>query len=376
MVFIDGVKYACATCIKGHRSTSCLHNDRELFAIKRKGRPITQCSHCRELRRTQKVHVKCNCNEKKKEESILYQTQSVEGISADIQSQEADYQSFTGDKTSVEALLNPCQCLTGAKCICCRDVTDQDSSNTQYSNYNPSHFNKEVATPNTIMNIPSANNYVNNNDSSYLFSPISSVQTTMYKLPPISASLNHDNTFIPYNTREYSSINSSGLQKNTGPFTNNISLERRYSYNDKDDIEFKSRDQSKILGEEVCHSTSTDLANIIYGPFKSCPSAMADGSCCGSNKQTTTTMSVCRCGPGCKCEGCDTHARRVNVGNSYNDTISSSSNCCSSYHEVTQPERKKIRDEDGVLLCDCGCQKLDTECPDCLENLCEEYLFK
>ncbi|CAG8851211.1 6245_t:CDS:2, partial [Racocetra persica] len=42
--------------------------DRPLIEIKRKGRPITQCNHCRELRKTHKIHVKCNCNDKSKEE--------------------------------------------------------------------------------------------------------------------------------------------------------------------------------------------------------------------------------------------------------------------------------------------------------------------
>jgi hypothetical protein len=49
------------TCIKGHRSSSCKHTDRPLFEIKKKGRPVTQCEHCRELRKTKQVHVKCLC---------------------------------------------------------------------------------------------------------------------------------------------------------------------------------------------------------------------------------------------------------------------------------------------------------------------------
>ncbi len=52
------------TCIKGHRSSSCKHTDRPLFEIKKKGRPITQCEHCRELRKTKQVHVKCICEPK------------------------------------------------------------------------------------------------------------------------------------------------------------------------------------------------------------------------------------------------------------------------------------------------------------------------
>ena len=51
------------TCIKGHRSSACKHTDRPLFEIQKKGRPVTQCSHCRELRKTKQVHVKCNCGD-------------------------------------------------------------------------------------------------------------------------------------------------------------------------------------------------------------------------------------------------------------------------------------------------------------------------
>ncbi|KAI8967596.1 copper fist DNA binding domain-containing protein, partial [Mycotypha africana] len=54
-------KYACIKCIKGHRSSKCTHNDRELFEIKKKGRPITQCANCRLLRKTRQLHIKCQC---------------------------------------------------------------------------------------------------------------------------------------------------------------------------------------------------------------------------------------------------------------------------------------------------------------------------
>ncbi|KAG6380089.1 hypothetical protein JVT61DRAFT_8174 [Boletus reticuloceps] len=61
MVLVSDKKYACETCIKGHRSSACKHTDRPLFEIKKKGRPVTQCDHCRELRKTKQVHVKCLC---------------------------------------------------------------------------------------------------------------------------------------------------------------------------------------------------------------------------------------------------------------------------------------------------------------------------
>lgn len=62
MVLINDKKYACATCIKGHRVSGCTHTDRPLFEVKKKGRPATQCQFCREKRKgsggTGTVHTK------------------------------------------------------------------------------------------------------------------------------------------------------------------------------------------------------------------------------------------------------------------------------------------------------------------------------
>ena len=52
------------SCIKGHRSSSCHHTDRPLFEVKKKGRPVSQCSKCRELRQSKKLHSKCTCDPK------------------------------------------------------------------------------------------------------------------------------------------------------------------------------------------------------------------------------------------------------------------------------------------------------------------------
>ncbi|OAD03814.1 copper fist DNA-binding transcription factor, partial [Mucor lusitanicus CBS 277.49] len=57
-------KFACIKCIKGHRSSKCTHDKRELIEIKRKGRPVSQCETCRLLRKTKQVHVKCVCEPK------------------------------------------------------------------------------------------------------------------------------------------------------------------------------------------------------------------------------------------------------------------------------------------------------------------------
>ncbi|KAI8872581.1 copper-fist-domain-containing protein, partial [Ramicandelaber brevisporus] len=61
MILIDGRKYACPQCVRGHRVGSCQHRDRELIEIRPKGRPATQCKHCRSQRNSRQLHIRCNC---------------------------------------------------------------------------------------------------------------------------------------------------------------------------------------------------------------------------------------------------------------------------------------------------------------------------
>lgn len=60
----DGTKWACASCLKGHRVSGCTHTERELLFVPKKGRPITQCHHCRSERKKKSAHHKCECGEK------------------------------------------------------------------------------------------------------------------------------------------------------------------------------------------------------------------------------------------------------------------------------------------------------------------------
>ncbi|KAL4804531.1 hypothetical protein BDV18DRAFT_143361 [Aspergillus unguis] len=65
-MLIDGEKWACEACVRGHRVSSCHHNDRPLTHINKKGRPVSQCQHCRGLRKSRTTHTKCECGDKKK----------------------------------------------------------------------------------------------------------------------------------------------------------------------------------------------------------------------------------------------------------------------------------------------------------------------
>ncbi|CAO3613655.1 unnamed protein product [Cunninghamella echinulata] len=61
MILINNIKYACTSCVKGHRSTRCKHTERNLLPIRKKGRPISQCNKCREERQKYRIHQKCLC---------------------------------------------------------------------------------------------------------------------------------------------------------------------------------------------------------------------------------------------------------------------------------------------------------------------------
>lgn len=62
MVLIrNGLKYACELCVRGHRTSSCDHSNRPLVLIKPKGRPSTNCSHCKDLRKNRNVNPSGHC---------------------------------------------------------------------------------------------------------------------------------------------------------------------------------------------------------------------------------------------------------------------------------------------------------------------------
>ncbi|KAI8801470.1 hypothetical protein BJ742DRAFT_29527 [Cladochytrium replicatum] len=62
MIFWDDLKFACKKCQTGHRNATCDHvYGRPLIEIKSKGRPVTQCNHCRERRKVRAGHSHHRC---------------------------------------------------------------------------------------------------------------------------------------------------------------------------------------------------------------------------------------------------------------------------------------------------------------------------
>ncbi|GAA5990435.1 hypothetical protein JCM10908_007371 [Rhodotorula pacifica] len=59
-MLIDGVKFSCDACTRGHRQNSCKHADRPLHEVPKRGRPPTACAECRELRKNTNTHRTCS----------------------------------------------------------------------------------------------------------------------------------------------------------------------------------------------------------------------------------------------------------------------------------------------------------------------------
>ncbi|KAE9409387.1 copper-fist-domain-containing protein [Gymnopus androsaceus JB14] len=125
MVFVNSKKFACEACIKGHRSSSCTHTDRPLFEVKKKGRPVSQCETCRALRKSKKLHSKCNCNpqEQKPPKPPGTKTPRFVPIAPALPNGIKDViravPSTSTSRQRVDVLLNPCSCKNpGWKCKC------------------------------------------------------------------------------------------------------------------------------------------------------------------------------------------------------------------------------------------------------------------
>ncbi|CAE7071065.1 unnamed protein product, partial [Rhizoctonia solani] len=145
MIFVNDKKYACETCIKGHRSSSCQHTDRALFEIKKKGRPVTQCDHCRELRKTKQVHVRCSCDTKpdstlaskpsgKKGSRLPAEAAYPHGLSPSL-SGVATSPAPNKSNQTLNQTEAKCSCGQGQSCHCCvpRKAKSHSHSHSQSS---------------------------------------------------------------------------------------------------------------------------------------------------------------------------------------------------------------------------------------------------
>ncbi|TFL06243.1 copper fist DNA binding domain-containing protein [Pterulicium gracile] len=132
VIVVNAQKFACESCIKGHRSSSCHHTDRPLYEIKKKGRPVSQCEKCRALRKSKKVHSKCTCDGTpsdspappppvpgSKARRFIPSTPALPNGIKDVLTSFRTAPALPADtRQMVQTLLNPCNCKSVWKCKC------------------------------------------------------------------------------------------------------------------------------------------------------------------------------------------------------------------------------------------------------------------
>ncbi|KAL0079008.1 hypothetical protein J3Q64DRAFT_1734411 [Phycomyces blakesleeanus] len=125
-----------------------------------------------------------------------------------------------------------------------------------------------------------------------------------------------------------------------------------------------------VLGE-LSHTSSEDLMNKIYSRFThhnhdhdhnhnhdhdhdhshSYNHGNVNGNGNGHNHKIHH-LKPCSCGDDCRCATCKPHPGST---------------------ALNRPAA--VMDQDGVMLCGCGCQKSLSNCSDCFQDMCEEYLL-
>lgn len=127
------LKLACATCIQGHRASTCKHQDGSkgpLLVVRRRGRPLSQCAECREKRLRTGRHSRCDCNARAKAKTASQTPDSVptelpaKRCNTRLSSTEGPSRTKRESPLSFDFILNPCKCKEGAACTCCRSHLD------------------------------------------------------------------------------------------------------------------------------------------------------------------------------------------------------------------------------------------------------------
>ncbi|KAF8062430.1 hypothetical protein FPV67DRAFT_270893 [Lyophyllum atratum] len=311
MVLVDGEKYACETCIKGHRSSTCRHTDRPLFEIKKKGRPVTQCNHCRELRKTKQVHVKCICELKeyhpvnqssgtkkghtKMPDSATFPLGLPEALGASVAIQMSEGSS-PSEHGGIE---NSCRCKTGGPCHCCtprksaprhrkKDATlphlaGSHSHDTLSSvgSRNPSHVLARLAELRPVLPRPSSHNPRSGSNSGPLHDPSSSIAHGY----PVRRRSHENLHYSPYgraydNTQQFDDTEN---EHQSNMSQNNFSIPPSSIFPTDEQI---FRDQLHALAGATASSWVTPQ---------------------GSDLVVPSFPSTCGCGDACRCPGCLQH---------------------------------------------------------------------
>jgi len=368
MVYLNGVKFACATCIKGHRSTQCHHKDRELHEIKKKGRPITQCTHCRELRKTKQVHVKCTCSDKTRKDD----GHGIHHI----------YECLDSGQTE------NCENQETPQCVC-HDETAKVKLEPNAPMYRPA----ALLTPPLEQNGQSrgsADMPAKDQPTSLPSPPSSQCSSNLTSSNGNSArrgSYNHNLPIIAPKPQHPPEIVQRSIFNPTPPENKSkIAITMVIEDPVDDDMDndtpsFTSVEAGDTQRFSELDGPASDLLETIYHEYNSADdnslSRTANRPCCSSaisHEQKGPCGEFlrivnCRCGDSCTCVGCLVHPGQVMTSNSdpyagFNEM--DDVRCCSPM-SAESATHSAIMEED-LLLCGCGCNKPVEQCKECYKE--------
>lgn len=126
MILKDNKKYACETCIRGHRASSCQHTNRPLVEVRKKGRPVTSCRHCQTLRTSLNIHPStvCICHR-----TPMNMNKSMVNLNHMSNSASKNLTNKTRNSKLNMSSLDNCPCLSGGNCICHKKVKNTKRAN-------------------------------------------------------------------------------------------------------------------------------------------------------------------------------------------------------------------------------------------------------
>ena len=113
---------AAATCVHTCSATADRCPDRELTLVPKKGRPVTQCQHCRLERKKRSAHVKCDCGETEKvhhsKEKCIHLREAEERAKAGFHDESTKKIEEDPYHLAAVAEEQGCCCHHGGKCAC------------------------------------------------------------------------------------------------------------------------------------------------------------------------------------------------------------------------------------------------------------------
>ncbi|KAG0051692.1 hypothetical protein BGZ83_003438 [Gryganskiella cystojenkinii] len=342
MVFVNGQKFACATCIKGHRSTSCNHSDRPLHEIKKKGRPTTQCPHCKDLRKAKQVQVRCRCSHQD------------DALSSN------DTPGHPGMPGSSTGVSTDCGCFSGAVCTCCRDreghvVVKPGKSPTRagiFRNYkvkpyrgtsslDPNNLLQETQETSPHSNGSGHNNYKPFGDygSSSSYSPLTSSNpsTTTSPLTTTTSEVCFDYaSSSEYDSDSYNPSATSAPNRTQGylsAVTMDHGIPLTLAFPNQPFIPTITPTSASTATKSCCKSEQP--AAPALPTVGNCSSNVADTGMTGCG--CSISASMCCCGELCACPGCLAYPSNENVLNAVFDPLGTSSSVGDSCSNKSAP---------------------------------------